>query len=228
MATPENLVTITSTPQFQERLSKDLDRISLINFWAPWAAPCKEMNEVVLELAKKYPTVLVLQVEAEKNEEIIESFEIESVPSFVILRGHTLLARITGADASALTNALAAQVLPLSISSTTTTISRTESEEVRQTRLSALVTQSKVVLFMKGSPDAPRCGFSRKMVDLLREQHVDFTHFDILTDETVRQGLKKMNDWPTYPQLIINGEFVGGLDVTKDMVEKGELKDLLA
>lgn len=128
------------------------------------------------------------QVEAEKNEEIIESFEIESVPSFVILRGHTLLARITGADASAITNALATQVLPLSISATTTTISRTESEEARQTRLSALVTQSKVVLFMKGSPDAPRCGFSRKMVDLLREQHVDFTHFDILTDETVRQG----------------------------------------
>jgi thiol-disulfide isomerase/thioredoxin len=65
-ATPENLVTIISTPQFQERLSEDLNRISLLNFWAPWAAPCEQMNEVVLELAKKYPTVLVLQVPIER------------------------------------------------------------------------------------------------------------------------------------------------------------------
>lgn len=60
--TPENLVTIISTPQFKERLSEDLNRISLLNFWAPWAAPCEQMNKVVLALAKKYPTVLVLQV----------------------------------------------------------------------------------------------------------------------------------------------------------------------
>jgi hypothetical protein len=125
------------------------------------------------------------QVDAQANEEITESFEIDSVPSFLILRGHSLLARMAGADASALTVALASHVTPLSITATTTVTTISEPEEAR---LRALTTQSKVVLFMKGSPDAPRCGFSRRMVELLREKHVDFTHFDILTDEAVRQG----------------------------------------
>ncbi|KAJ2965462.1 hypothetical protein NUW54_g14111 [Trametes sanguinea] len=88
--------------------------------------------------------------------------------------------------------------------------------------------QSKVVLFMKGSPDQPRCGFSRRIVDLLRSQGVEFSSFDILSDESVRQGLKVLNNWPTFPQLIINGEFVGGLDVVKEMVDNGELKEMLA
>lgn len=81
---------------------------------------------------------------------------------------------------------------------------------------------------MKGYPDQPRCGFSRRIVDLLRTQGVEFSSFDILSDESVRQGLKVLNNWPTFPQLIINGEFVGGLDVVKEMADNGELKEMLA
>lgn len=87
--------------------------------------------------------------------------------------------------------------------------------------------QDKVVLFMKGDPDQPRCGFSRRIVALLRDQNVTFAHFDILTDESVRSGLKVLNNWPTFPQLTINGEFVGGLDIVQEMVENGEFKELL-
>ena len=87
--------------------------------------------------------------------------------------------------------------------------------------------QSRVVLFMKGSPDAPRCGFSRKIVGLLKEHEVEFSHFDILTDEKVRAGLKILNDWPTFPQLIVNGEFVGGLDIVQEMVENGEFDEVV-
>ena len=87
--------------------------------------------------------------------------------------------------------------------------------------------QARVVLFMKGMPEAPRCGFSRRIVALLRNQGVPFSHFDILGDEAVRQRLKALNDWPTFPQLIVNGEFVGGLDIVQEMVENGELKEIL-
>ncbi len=80
---------------------------------------------------------------------------------------------------------------------------------------------------MKGEPDAPRCGFSRKIVALLRDQGVEFTHFDILGDESVRARLKTLNDWPTFPQLIVNGEFVGGLDIVQEMVENGEFDDVV-
>ena len=94
-------------------------------------------------------------------------------------------------------------------------------------RLKELVNRSKVMLFMKGLPSQPRCGFSRQTVDILNEQGIDFDAFDILSDDEVRQGLKKYSDWPTYPQLYVDGDLVGGLDIIKEMVEGDELKDLI-
>ncbi|KAM5544082.1 hypothetical protein V8D89_002268 [Ganoderma adspersum] len=230
-----NFHEVSSPEHFQNQLSEDLNRVSLINFWAPWAEPCKQMNEVVIELAKKYPQVLVLQVEAEDQADIAESFDIEAVPAFVILRGHTLLSRISGADGPALTQELAKHTQPPSSIKPQSTTDRApaapaeaETAEQLTARLRKLMTQADVVLFMKGSPDTPRCGFSRRIVGLLKNEHVAFSHFDILQDESVRQGLKVLNDWPTFPQLIVKGEFVGGLDVVQEMVENGEFKTLLA
>jgi thioredoxin-like negative regulator of GroEL len=196
---PANFFVVNSTEQFQTLLSEDLNRVSLISFWAPWAEPCKQMNEVVLELAKKYTTVLTLQIEAESLPDIAESFDIEAVPSFVLLRGHTLLSRVSGADAAALHKEVSKHVpLPppvVALSYTTQapapppeTVDDEETPDQLESRLRGLMTQSKVVLFMKGDPDQPRCGFSRKAVALLNEQNVPFTHFDILTDESVRAG----------------------------------------
>ena len=75
-----------------------------------------------------------------------------------------------------------------------------------------------------GSPDAPQCGFSRTLVGLLREENIEFSHFDILRDEEIRAGLKTFSDWPTYPQLYVKGEFIGGLDIIKEMQKEGNLK----
>ncbi|KIM39191.1 hypothetical protein M413DRAFT_447153 [Hebeloma cylindrosporum] len=240
-----NFIEVVSPTHFQEILSQDLNRVSVINFWAPWAEPCKQMNEVAKELSNKYKAALFVQVEAETQADIAESFEIEAVPSFVILRGHTLLDRISGADAAALTQSVAKFATtpvysPLSrtdnepakaptvVPSNMMDDTKRESTEELNTRLKALMNQSRVVLFMKGSPSEPRCGFSRKISGLLKENGVEFKHFDILTDESVRQGLKVLNDWPTFPQLIVNGELVGGLDIVQEMVENGEFKELLA
>lgn len=94
-------------------------------------------------------------------------------------------------------------------------------------RLSKLVNRSKVMLFMKGLPSMPRCGFSRKICEILHEMGVEYDAFDILGDEEVRQGLKIFSNWPTYPQLYVNGELIGGLDIVQEMVENGEFQDLL-
>lgn len=91
-----------------------------------------------------------------------------------------------------------------------------ETEEELNARLSKLINAAPVMLFMKGTPAAPACGFSRQMVALLREHQVRFGFFDILKDNSVRQGLKAFSDWPTYPQLYINGELQGGLDIIKE------------
>ena len=88
-----------------------------------------------------------------------------------------------------------------------------ESKEALHTRLSDLVSAAPVMLFMKGTPSAPQCGFSRQTVALLREKHVRYGFFNILADDEVRQGLKEYSDWPTFPQLYAGGELVGGLDI---------------
>ncbi|KAK2976757.1 hypothetical protein RJ640_030107 [Escallonia rubra] len=95
-------------------------------------------------------------------------------------------------------------------------------------RLQSLINSDPVMLFMKGKPDEPRCGFSQKVVDILREEKVDFQSFDILSDEEVRQGLKVFSNWSSYPQLYIKGEFIGGSDIVLEMQKSGELEKVLA
>jgi Grx4 family monothiol glutaredoxin len=84
-----------------------------------------------------------------------------------------------------------------------------------------------VVLFMKGDRDEPRCGFSRKVVEALNDTGVEYSTFDILQDEEVRQGLKTFSNWPTYPQLYAGGELLGGCDIVLEMAAGGELKAAL-
>ena len=88
-----------------------------------------------------------------------------------------------------------------------------EDKEALHERLTNLVKAAPVMLFMKGTPSAPQCGFSRQLVALLREKSVKYGFFNILADDDVRQGLKEFADWPTFPQLWVDGELVGGLDI---------------
>lgn len=101
-------------------------------------------------------------------------------------------------------------------------------EETLQDRLKKLITSSPVMLFMKGTPDAPRCGFSSRVVNALREEGIDFGSFDILTDEEVRQGIKVFSNWPTFPQLYYKSELIGGCDIVMELRNSGELKSTLS
>jgi monothiol glutaredoxin len=89
------------------------------------------------------------------------------------------------------------------------------------------VAENAVVLFMKGVPDQPRCGFSAVTVQILDHLGVEFIGVDVLQDDELRQGIKTFTDWPTIPQLYIKGEFVGGSDIIREMFQSGELKTLL-
>ena len=101
-------------------------------------------------------------------------------------------------------------------------------ESTIEKRLKALIHSSPTILFMKGSADAPRCGFSSKVVNVLREENISFNTFDILSDDEVREGLKKYSNWPTYPQLYHNGELIGGCDIILELKATGELKSELS
>jgi monothiol glutaredoxin len=97
-----------------------------------------------------------------------------------------------------------------------------------RTRIEDLIKSHKVMLFMKGTKQFPACGFSNTVVQILKKEGATFETFNILADAEIRQGLKEYSSWPTYPQLYIDGKFVGGCDIVTEMHQAGELKALLA
>jgi monothiol glutaredoxin len=95
-------------------------------------------------------------------------------------------------------------------------------------RIKQDITDHPVVLFMKGTPVFPQCGFSAAVVQILTHMGVKFKGIDVLSDPSIRQGIKDFSSWPTIPQLYVKGEFVGGCDIIREMFEAGELQEFLA
>jgi monothiol glutaredoxin len=100
-------------------------------------------------------------------------------------------------------------------------------DELRK-RISDTIAKGRVMLFMKGNPAMPQCGFSAAVVSALKEAGVPFESFNILADQELREGLKEYSSWPTYPQLYVDGKLVGGADIVRDLHARGELKRILA
>lgn len=94
-------------------------------------------------------------------------------------------------------------------------------------RIQAMVSKYPVMLFMKGTPDQPQCGFSQRVAMVLKDHGAPFASFDVLTDPEIRQGIKEFGQFPTIPQLYVNGELIGGSDIVSEMYIAGELQDLL-
>ena len=215
----------------------------VVNFCATWAEPCAHLNTVFAELAREHEHLSFVQVDADAFPELCERFSLEAVPAFLFLHSGKLADSVLGADVpslvnkvkqhnhtSAITKAPAVPATAASSGSATgdaMDISESQPTASLEDRLKALTSQAPVVLFMKGDPETPRCGFSRQAVELLRGAKVQFATFDILKDEEVRQGLKAFSNWPTYPQLYGDGKLLGGLDIMKELQEEGELASSL-
>lgn len=176
--------------------------------------------------------ILFLSIDVEDElHDISEMYEVATIPHFVLLKGGDggVVSHVKGADPKELGAAIAKLAtagegsIPPQQTTTAPPVatangqtSGPETEEVEEdinTRLGKLVKAAPVMLFMKGTPAAPQCGFSRQLVALLREKGVRYGFFNILADDEVRQGLKAFSDWPTYPQLYLDGNLVGGLDI---------------
>jgi monothiol glutaredoxin len=95
-------------------------------------------------------------------------------------------------------------------------------------RIDEIIQNNEVVLFMKGTPLFPQCGFSGRAIAILDHLGVPFESVDVLQDQEIRQGIKEYSDWPTIPQLYVKGEFIGGSDIMMEMFENGELQQLVA
>jgi len=177
------------------------------------------MDIVFQSLLSSTTSISFYKVEAEVQGDLSAKFGVTVVPTFILLNeDNSIQNKVEGTDAASLTQAVSALL---------NTSSTEGSEETLNKRIKTLLSSSKVMLFMKGNPTSPRCGFSRQIVELLQNHKITFDTFDILEDEEIRQGLKTYSDWPTYPQLYVNGELIGGLDIIKEMAEEGNLAESL-
>eukprot|EP01006_Ploeotia_vitrea_P048737 TRINITY_DN67268_c7_g1_i1.p1 TRINITY_DN67268_c7_g1~~TRINITY_DN67268_c7_g1_i1.p1 ORF type:complete len:361 (+),score=188.28 TRINITY_DN67268_c7_g1_i1:156-1085(+) len=196
------------------------------------------MSVVVETLAAEYKHVTFVRIAAESVPALAKRYQVSSVPTSVLVKAGKVVEAVEGAAPPALIEAVKRHATAAASQQLTSQQQPNQqaqqrkpkelSEEELNARLARLVNAAPVMLFMKGTPDAPRCKFSRRMIELLKEAQVaPFGYFDIFTDHQVRQGLKKFSNWPTYPQLYVNGKLVGGLDVVKELHEDGELVKLV-
>ncbi|XP_050303520.1 glutaredoxin 3 [Anthonomus grandis grandis] len=193
--------------------------LSVIHFQADWADQCAQVNDVLDTLSKQtdYSDVKFFTCPAEELSEISLKYNIEAVPTVLLFRSGKKLDRVDGADAAKITE----KVKEFKSNG------GKGREDSLEDRLKALINKSKVMLFMKGDRNKPRCGFSRQIIEILQQAGISYETFDILEDEEVRQGLKSYSDWPTYPQLYVNGDLIGGLDIVKELSASGELVSAL-
>ncbi|XP_062859718.1 glutaredoxin 3 [Trichomycterus rosablanca] len=214
-----NFIDATSSQQFVELLKKVGRSLTVVHFHAPWAPQCSQMNDVMEELAKEHKTTMFVKLEAEAVPEISEKYEISSVPTFLFFKGGEKIDRLDGAHAPELTS----KVQRLASSMGGPAGPGDAPKEDLNERLKKLINAAPCMLFMKGSPQEARCGFSKQIIQILKDQNIQYSSFDILSDEEVRMGLKTYSNWPTYPQVYVKGELIGGLDIIKELVESGEI-----
>ncbi|KAM7214678.1 Thioredoxin-like fold [Rhypophila decipiens] len=235
---------ITSIEGWEQHVSSlPSSTLLIVSFHAPWAAPCAQMANVLSTLASEYPVTEPLStswvsIDAEELSDISELYNVTAVPFLVLVRDGKVLETVSGSSAVKVRDAIESHVkqtpnsaqngakgtaapdnVTAGVDKDDTEVSEEDAEKKKEElhkRLGDLVRAAPVMLFMKGTPSEPKCGFSRQIVAILRENAVKYGFFNILADDEVRQGLKEFADWPTYPQLWVDGELVGGLDIVKE------------
>ncbi|KAF8387367.1 glrx-3 [Pristionchus pacificus] len=187
--------------------------LSLVHFFAEWAPQCKQLNTVIEDLASELGSSFTASyIDAEKVAEASLKAKIKAAPTVVFYRNGSEVGRLDGFKPAELRTL----IVKYSSGVTGAAVETAPSGQSLTDRLKALINKESLMLFMKGDPSAPKCGFSRTIVGMLNEHSIAFGSFDILSDEDVRQGLKEYSNWPTYPQLYLNGELLGGLDVVRE------------
>ncbi|GAB0093077.1 Glutaredoxin [Sergentomyia squamirostris] len=211
------VTSITTSDEYTKVIGSS--KLTVAIFTADWAEQCKQVVDVASDLAAKseYADVQFLNVPAEDLSEISLKHQIEAVPTVIFFRTGSAVDRIDGVDIGAFTDKCAKLA----------GVAASDKGKLEE-RLRSLINRHPVMIFMKGDRNTPRCGFSKQLIAIMNETGNSYDTFDILTDEDVRQGLKTFSDWPTYPQVYVKGELIGGLDIIKELLASGELKTTLS
>ncbi|XP_011208488.1 glutaredoxin 3 [Bactrocera dorsalis] len=213
MSTNNSVIAVTDADQYNTLINAE--KTTVVLFTADWAEQCKHVQEALEELAKILSNKLqFVSLLAEKFPEISMKHQIEAVPTIIFFTKGTAVDRVDGVNVAEIT--AKCKKLGGSVAG-----------ESLEERLKALINKADLMIFMKGDRNAPRCGFSRQIIEIVNATNVPYETFDILNDEEVRQGLKTYSDWPTYPQVYVKGELIGGLDIIKELKANNELETAL-
>jgi len=200
--------------------------LSIVHFMADWATECATISAVLGELIKdkSLDKVKFYQLQAESLPNVSMKHEIVAVPTVLMFRRGKAVDRVDGVNAAEVTKKVKAHA-----NDPTADIPPAAGppKEDLNTKLKRLINMRKCMLFMKGNPEEPKCGFSKQFIAIMKDLNADYGTFDILEDDEVRQGLKTYSNWPTYPQLYIDGELIGGLDIVREMVQSGDIQEML-
>jgi Grx4 family monothiol glutaredoxin len=196
--------------------------------WAPWHPPSVHLTKVLEAIAAGEKGVGFAKVNTDICPSLATSLGADQVPfvAFLDPLGNRI-DKLGGADPPKLVErvkALAAQPLAAALAAAAPAAA---GESDLNTRLKQLIEFSHVMLFMKGSKAEPFCKFSKQAIAILNNSKAEYSTFDILKDDEVREGLKTYSNWKTYPQLYIDGELLGGIDIIKEMEEEGTLQEAL-
>jgi len=194
-------------------------QVVALAFVTPGVETCQQVAECLPVLAETLPFTYVV-IDTARFPNLLTVHKVTEVPTTVLMAGLMEVRRHVGGDTAALVDL----VTPLCESFPTTL------EEVHKKvgpNLDRIIKSDHVVVFMKGSPEQPKCKFTRKLVGLLESAQTLYSHYDILQDDITREWLKRHSNWPTFPQVYVHGELVGGVDVVEQTINQGEFSDLI-
>ncbi|XP_068150516.1 glutaredoxin 3 [Drosophila tropicalis] len=214
-----SVLNVSSAEEYEKYINSE--KTTVVLFAADWAEQCAQVKDVLEELTKVLGSekLQFISLNAEQYPEISMKHQIDAVPTVIFFTKGSAVDRVDGVDIAAITSK--SKKLAESASSAAAT------GQSLDERLKALINKSPLMIFMKGDRQAPRCGFSKQLIAIVNETNLPYETFDILGDEEVRQGLKTYSDWPTYPQVYVKGELIGGLDIIKELVAGNELEATL-
>jgi len=220
---------IKTNMELDQFLKKYPEKLIAVIFMEDWQDTKKTIHDNILDHISNetLEATLFCQILADICPELCAQYSVNAVPTIIMFRREAEIDRILGARMRTLVEKItfhAANKAPGAYPDPKK-VAEAEYQKTQDgdLRIVDLVKRSKVMLFMKGSPAEPKCGFSRAITAILNETGVPYDTFDILTDEEVRQRLKELMNWQTYPQLYVNNELIGGLDIVKELKESGDL-----
>ncbi|CAF2968888.1 unnamed protein product [Rotaria sp. Silwood2] len=219
---------IATQKDFDEYIksSSVINKLLLVHVELEQIPVCKTVNEALLAISRNEEfnqQLAICRLNADHFPDFLTLQNVNAAPTVLFYHRTKLIDRVDGFNQSDLLKKIQYHIDQIGI--TPTTVETKSNTDINvENKIKNLLKSSSVILFMKGTPADPQCGFSRQACHILDEYKIKYDYFDVLSDQNVREQLKIYSNWNTYPQLYIDGELIGGLDIMKQMIENGEFQ----